>query len=122
MENVEDPNNLTRKDFLLSPETGIIREKVEEYQFSDYETDSGDSNDEFEESRESVTDTEDQPASEHFLTPVNLKSTFARNLQAKSTVKPASCPPPKRPAPSPANKKVGKKLRANPASKIPKKK
>ena len=124
----DESTNLSREDFLISPESGLMKNKeniLRSFEFSDYEEDSeSDSNDTFEDSKETLSDTETTATeSGDFLTPQNFKTTFARKLQATSTVKPApsSCPV-KRSARSPAGTKAVKKSRAHGDSKIPKKK
>ena len=97
----------------------MLKNETEGFEFSEYDDEETDS-DEFEDSREAFSDTDNPPVASDFLTPV-LKSSFARNLQAKSTstVKPAlTTGSTKRSASSPADVKS----RAQPQSKLPKKK
>ena len=128
-EEKEATGNKSREDFLLSPESGMLRKTenvTEAFEFSDYDdadSESDDSSEEFEDSKETFSDN-DHPT-EDFLTPVSVKSTFAKNLIAKSTVKPSSTPcPSKRSASSPADekKKQNKKSRARSKSMLPRKK
>ena len=99
---------------------------TEAFEFSDYDdadSESDDSSEEFEDFKETFSDN-DHPT-EDFLTPVSVNSTFAKNLIAKSTVKPSSTPcPSKRSASSPADekKKQNKKSRARSKSMLPRKK
>ena len=70
----------------------MLRKNVndtEAFEFSDYEddTESDDSTEEFADSKTTFSDN-DIPT-EDFLTPVSVKSTFAKNLIAKSTAKPS---------------------------------
>ena len=124
----DDSKSMVKEDFLISPSSGALKEKITntEWVFSDYddeESDTDGSNDEFEDSREVQSEADNPPAEQSdFLTPVNLKSTFARNLQAKTTVTPILTPTCsiKRAAKSPAAKKELKKSRGQ--SKLPKKK
>ena len=132
-ENLIGQENLSRKDFLISPETGLIKEDgLDNFVFSDYKEDSDSNNDSaesdesdytFEDSKEVLSDSEKTQIlsvaqrNDDFLTPVNLKSTFARTLQA-TTSTPASI---KRQAKSPAEGKDTKKYRSQSQSKIPKK-
>ena len=126
----EDQENKMARDYFLKSPGGTEKEPMfEDFQFSDYDTDSDD--DKFEDSREAFSDSGDHEVSQSeqnvdFLTPVNLKSTFARTLQAKSstpsTSRSRSTSTPvtvKRPAPSPATSTKTKKPR--PQSKLPKK-
>ena len=131
IEEYDESRTLVREDFLISPSSGALKNTNTEWVFSDYgdeENDTDDSNDEFEDSREVQSEIENPPAEQQsdFLTPVNLKSTFARNLQAKTTVTPLLTPtcPNKRAAKSPAAMKDLKKSRgqAQTQSKLPKKK
>ena len=113
--------DLTRPDFLISPVSGALKktEVLENFEFSEYDDDTED--EEFEDSRETISDTENTPGNE-FLTPVNLKSTFARNL-ANSSAKPApTTNANKRAAKSPAETKENKKSRGQSQTRIPKKK
>ena len=132
---------MSKANFLISPETGLVKDSgTEDFQFSDYLQDESESNDAsaesddseetFEDSKEAFSD-RDTPVSvvnAEFLTPVNLKSSFARTLhlqEAKSSARPTSTSTPssgKRPAKSPAELKKNKKSRAQSLSKIPKKK
>ena len=126
--------NLSVEDFLVSPETGLMRDKTENFVFSDYtsdhdESDISDSDDEFEDSKEALSDIEKAPETSDPFTPVTLKlkSSFARNLHAKSMSRPSSTSTPggKRSASSPADskeKKEKKKSRGRSKSQIPKKK
>ena len=131
IEEHDESRTLVREDFLISPSSGALKNTNAEWVFSDYgdeENDTDDSNDEFEDSREVQSEIENPPAEQQsdFLTPVNLKSTFARNLQAKTTVTPLLTPtcPNKRAAKSPAAMKDLKKSRgqAQTQSKLPMKK
>ena len=130
--NVEKPSidvtNMTRNDFLICPETGNIEhdpDNDENDLESGSEVDSDDSDEAFEDSKEALSESEDGPApkvDDEFLTPVNLKSKFARTLQAKTTSRSTSTPNPKRPAGSPADPNQSKKPRAQLQSQIPRKK
>ena len=121
--------DLSRNYFLISPESGLLKKKDNEtdgFQFSDYDDEDIESDDQFEDSRDTVSDDDDnQNAAEDFLTPVHVKSTFARSLMARSNAKPSptTCPP-KRSASSPPDEetKLNKKSRARSKSLIPKKK
>ena len=120
----KDIASYTARDFLISPGSGMIMMDEFEFSGSDGEETSGDE-DEFEDSREVFSDNDNPSTTSDFLTPVNLKSTFARNLQAKTTVKPVITPSAsKRGASSPAatETKETKKSRAQTQSKLPKKK
>ena len=97
------------EDFLLSPKRALFKEKeTDEFVFSDYKTEN-----EIEDSKEALSEEE---TSEYLFTPVNLKSVFARKIQAKSTETPTSSSTPtsmKRSASSPADAKEQKKSRAH---------
>ena len=74
------------KDFLVSPQTGIMKESMN-FEFSDYsDHSSNDSDDdvEFEDSRETFSDGEKTEVAGDVFTPVSLKSTFARSLALSS--------------------------------------
>ena len=127
----KEPKNVNEKEYFLKKPTPSIYPSLEQFQFSDYEEDiSGEgadndaSEDEFEDSKEDLSDN-DAPISkpkEDFLTPFKFKCTFARTLQANSVSRPRSNSTPstfKRPALSPANSLDSKKPRAQ--SKLPKK-
>ena len=98
------------EDFLLSPKRALFKEKeTDEFVFSDYKTEneienysqSDDDEATFEDSKEALSEEE---TSEYLFTPVNLKSVFARKIQAKSTETPTSSSTPtsmKRSASSP---------------------
>ena len=86
-----------REFFLKTPEVTkqASSDLLSAYQFSDYEDeakDEKDTDEEFEDSKEALSDDEllDSQPNADFLTPVNLKSTFARSLQAISTSRPGS--------------------------------
>ena len=86
-----EAKNLSMKDFLVSPQTGIMKESMN-FEFSDYsDHSSNDSDDdvEFEDSRETFSDGEKTEVAGDVFTPVSLKSTFARSL-ALSSAKPSS--------------------------------
>ena len=127
-EEKESTGSKSRQDFLLSPESGMLRKNVNEteaFEFSDYEndTESDDSTEEHEASKETFSNND--ISAEDFLTPVSVKSTFAKNLIAKSTAKPSPTPgSSKRSASSPADEKSKKnhQRRARSQSMIPKKK
>ena len=111
----EPTESKSRKDFLLSPESGILRKNENEtdaFEFSDYEGDT--------ETDDSTEEPEVSKETENFLTPVSVK-----NLIAKSTDKPSSTPgSSKRSASSPAEEKSkkSKQIRARSQSMVPKKK
>ena len=128
-EDIKVLGNLSKNDFLISPGSGLIKKnETEDFQFSDYDdedTDSDVCSEAFEDSRDTFSDDENPPAAEDFLTPVQVKSHFARNLLAKSNIKPSTSPgPSKRSASSPPEEetKQNKKSRARSQSLIPKKK
>jgi hypothetical protein len=119
---------MSRKDFLLCPESGaIVGDETSGFEFGDDVKDISEDDSSDEESEDSMdtfteneTSIEVSKADAEFLTPVNLKPSFARTLQAKSSARPSSTSTPsvsKRPAPSPAESNKAKK-----ASKFPKKK
>ena len=121
--------NLSQEDFLVSPQTGLLKDKTHNFVFSDYtsdhdESDDSESDDEFEDSKEALSDIEKVPESSDPFTPVRLKSSFARTLLAKSVSRPSSTSTPggKRSASSPADSKEKKKSRGRSKSQIPKKK
>ena len=121
--------NLSQEDFLVSPQTGLLKDKTHNFVFSDYtsdhdESDDSESYDEFEDSKEALSDIEKVPESSDPFTPVRLKSSFARTLLAKSVSRPSSTSTPggKRSASSPADSKEKKKSRGRSKSQIPKKK
>ena len=130
---------MSRIDFLICPETGTMKDdEMKDFTFSDNndQSDSDDSSVEsdgsdetFEDSKETFSDNEQTPAGskvdDEFLTPLNLISTFARTLQAKTTSRPVSTSTPssvKRPAGHHPDPKLSKKSRAQSQSLIPKKK
>ena len=122
------PGDLSRNYFLVSPESGVLKKKENEtdgFEFSDYDDEDIESDDPFEDSRETLSDDDNQNTAEDFLTPVHYKSTLARSLMARSNAKPSptTCPP-KRSASSPPDEesKLNKKSRARSKSLIPKKK
>ena len=123
-----DVANMTRKDFLICPETGNIEDDADNDENdleSGSEVDSDDSDEAFEDSKEALSESEDGPApkvDDEFLTPVNLKPTFARTLQAKTSSRSTSTPNPKRPAGSLADPNQSKKSRAQSQSQIRRKK
>ena len=81
-----EAKNLSMKDFLVSPQTGIMKESMS-FEFSDYsDPSSNDSDDdvEFEDSRETFSDGEKTEVAGDVFTPVSLKSTFARSLALSS--------------------------------------
>ena len=95
----------SKNDFLISPQSGQLKENPEcdnidkEFDFSDCE-------DDIDSGRDVNSDAFEE---EDFLTPSNPKSKFARNLLAKSATKPATKT--KRSAGSPLDKET-KKSRA----------
>ena len=114
----EETRSLTRNDFLISPESGLMKgnPKPEEFHFSDDATEDGDTDsdtDDFEDSKETVSDTDNTPTGD-FPTAFNIK--------AKSSVKPSPKTQPKRAAASPVESKEVKKSRANQQSNLLKKK
>ena len=125
------------EDFMISPNSGLMKSShpTENFVFSDHEddNDSNTDDDAFEDSVETLGDTENPSASNPDLfTPVQLKSAFARTLQANSEAKPTSTPklasltpsakPNKRGANSPLDVKDQKKQKQRSVSQIPKKK
>ena len=129
-QNEENLENTSERDYFLKSPVAEKESLLDDFQFSDYETDSDDDL-QFEDSREAFSDSGDHEVSVSeenvdFLTPVDLKSAFARTLQANasspSTSRPRSTSTPatvKRPALSPATSTKTKKPR--PQSKLPKK-
>ena len=123
--------NLTKDDFLLSPKSGLIKEKgdeTEDFVFNENSQDEScdsETDDEFEDSKEVFSEHENASEPTNVFTPVSLKSAFARTL-AKSVSKPSTTSTPsnaaKRPAKSPADAKDNKKSRSRSQSRIPKKK
>ena len=103
-------NEMSRDDFLVNPHSGIVKET--EFIFSDYD---GSGEDEtFEYSLDTLADSE--KAKTDLFTPVNLKSAFARTLQAKSTFSPnpSSSSTPK---PGTATKSSARSRSSDPAAK-----
>ena len=102
---------LSKSDFLISPGTGLLKNKEElaGFEFSDYEEDANDSevsDDEFEDTRESISDTETSSVAPDFLTPVQ------RGRKKRSASSPADAV---------VDKKDNKKVRAQSHSRILKK-
>ena len=107
----EDSRQLTRTDFLISPESGVLKDQNNpdnNFIFSDYDSNAAgdeesesddEDNNAFEDSKETLSDTENtentpSASTSDLFTPVQLKSTFARTLEAKSKseAKPTSTP------------------------------
>ena len=127
--NLKPIEKMSQQDFLLS-KSSVTSNVLEEYEFSEYENDnddedSDDTEEAFEDSKESLSETENpQATANDFLTPFSLKSTFARTLQATTTSTPTSSSSVKRSASSPAEvkEKNKKKSRSQSQSRIPRKK
>ena len=122
-------DQMSKNDFLICPETGLVKDSISpEFEFSNGDDESDVSDDTFEDPKEEIADNDETSTAnvgEEFLTPVNLKSTFARTL-AKSTTRSTSMSTSntaKRPSGSPADIKDPKKSKATQSqSLLPKKK